>query len=219
MAEKKEYQIKVQGQLVPVTEEVYLTYYRMKRRELHLEEKDAAHGVFYYSALDTEETKVKKSCGGISEANKYKFSSMPLSLRNSLNNLLKYLITPPIETPFLRCSKIVYASLALNCSSFIVIASTPFRMRLNSPNKPISLNTRQNSRSDFAVSHSANPIAKQMRVKTNIKFVIVPIMVPLTIFANLHTRLKIVSAAMIGKSMILSKILIFSSSLKVPVLT
>ena len=56
MAEKKEYQIKVQGQLVPVTEEVYLTYYRMKRRELHLEEKDAAHGVFYYSALDTEET-------------------------------------------------------------------------------------------------------------------------------------------------------------------
>ena len=28
----------------------------MKRHELHLEEKDAAHGVFYYSALDTEET-------------------------------------------------------------------------------------------------------------------------------------------------------------------
>jgi RNA polymerase sigma factor (sigma-70 family) len=56
MAEKKEYRIKVQGQLVPVTEEVYLTYYRMKRRELHLEEKDTAHGVFYYSALDTAET-------------------------------------------------------------------------------------------------------------------------------------------------------------------
>ncbi len=56
MAEKKEYRIKVQGQLVPVTEEVYLTYYRMKRRELHLEEKDAAHGVFYYNALDTDET-------------------------------------------------------------------------------------------------------------------------------------------------------------------
>lgn len=56
MAEKKEYLIKVQGQLVPVTEEVYLTYYRMKRRELHLEEKDAKHGVFHYSALDTDET-------------------------------------------------------------------------------------------------------------------------------------------------------------------
>lgn len=56
MAEKKEYQIKVQGQLVPVSEEIYLTYYRMKRRELHLEEKDSAHGVFYYSAFDTKET-------------------------------------------------------------------------------------------------------------------------------------------------------------------
>ena len=56
MAEKKEYQIKVQGQLVPVSEEVYLTYYRMNRRERHLEEKDKAHSVFYYSALDTEET-------------------------------------------------------------------------------------------------------------------------------------------------------------------
>ena len=41
MAEKKKYQIKIQGQLVPVTEEVYLTYYRMNRRELHLEEQDA----------------------------------------------------------------------------------------------------------------------------------------------------------------------------------
>lgn len=28
----------------------------MKRREMHLEEKDSAHGVFYYSALDTNET-------------------------------------------------------------------------------------------------------------------------------------------------------------------
>lgn len=56
MAEKKEYRIKVQGRLIPVTEEVYLTYYRMKRRELHLEEKDARHGVFFYSGLDTTET-------------------------------------------------------------------------------------------------------------------------------------------------------------------
>ena len=56
MAKKEEYRIKVQGQLVPVTQEVYLTYYRMKRRELHLEEKDKTHGVFHYSALDTKET-------------------------------------------------------------------------------------------------------------------------------------------------------------------
>lgn len=56
MADRKEYRIKVQGQLISVSEEVYLTYYRMKRRELHLEEKDKSHRVFYYSALDTEET-------------------------------------------------------------------------------------------------------------------------------------------------------------------
>lgn len=56
MAEKKEYRIKVQGQLIPVTEEIYLTYYRMNRRELHLEEQDRKHGVLHYSALDTEDT-------------------------------------------------------------------------------------------------------------------------------------------------------------------
>ena len=53
---KKKYQIKVQGQLVPVSEEVYVTYHRMKRRETYLEERDMAHGVFYYSAMDTVET-------------------------------------------------------------------------------------------------------------------------------------------------------------------
>ena len=52
---KKKYQIKVQGQLVPVSEEVYVTYHRMKRRETYLEERDMAHGVFYYSAMDTAE--------------------------------------------------------------------------------------------------------------------------------------------------------------------
>lgn len=56
MAEKKEYRIKVQGQLVPISEEVHLTYYRMKRREIYLEERDTANGVFYYRAMDTTET-------------------------------------------------------------------------------------------------------------------------------------------------------------------
>jgi RNA polymerase sigma factor (sigma-70 family) len=53
---KKKYQIKVQGQLVPVSEEVYFTYHRMKRRETYLEERDTSNGVFYYSAMDTGET-------------------------------------------------------------------------------------------------------------------------------------------------------------------
>lgn len=37
MAEKTEYTIKVKGQLVPVTKDVYLTYYRSKRRERYYE--------------------------------------------------------------------------------------------------------------------------------------------------------------------------------------
>lgn len=56
MADKKEYRIRISGKLVEVTEEVYLCYYRMKRRALFLEEKDGKHGVVYYSAMDTEET-------------------------------------------------------------------------------------------------------------------------------------------------------------------
>lgn len=56
MAEKqKKYVIKIPGQLVEVTEEIYLTYYRMRRRELFLEEKDMQHGISRYSDLDTEE--------------------------------------------------------------------------------------------------------------------------------------------------------------------
>jgi len=55
MAEKKKYIIKVQNQLIQVSEEIYVTYHQMKRREIYLEERDKANGVFYYSALDTEE--------------------------------------------------------------------------------------------------------------------------------------------------------------------
>lgn len=55
MAEKKEYLIRVQNQLVQVSEEIYFTYHQMKRRETYLEERDKVNGVFYYSALDTEE--------------------------------------------------------------------------------------------------------------------------------------------------------------------
>ena len=43
MAKKKEYQIKILGQIVPVNKEVYLTYHRMKRREKYLEERDAVN--------------------------------------------------------------------------------------------------------------------------------------------------------------------------------
>ena len=54
MPDNKQFFIRVGGQAVPVTEEVYRAYYRMKRRERHLEEKDAAHSLIHYAAFDTK---------------------------------------------------------------------------------------------------------------------------------------------------------------------
>ncbi len=43
------------GQRVEVSAEVYKEYYRMKRREKYLEERDMVHGKMLYSNLDTKE--------------------------------------------------------------------------------------------------------------------------------------------------------------------
>ena len=48
--------IKINGELVPVTKEVYITYYKMARRERYLEEKDAERGKTLYSNLDIKDT-------------------------------------------------------------------------------------------------------------------------------------------------------------------
>lgn len=53
MAEKKEYKIKVQGTLVSVSEDIYLTYYRMDRRARGVEERDQRNGVVLYCDYDT----------------------------------------------------------------------------------------------------------------------------------------------------------------------
>lgn len=55
MTEAKKYKIRVPGAFVEVTQEVYLTYYRMERHAKHLEEKDTVHGRVLYSDMDTEE--------------------------------------------------------------------------------------------------------------------------------------------------------------------
>lgn len=55
MAEGKNYYIKVPGALVEVSEEVYLTYYRLRRRCSAVQEKDTYNGVISYDALDTED--------------------------------------------------------------------------------------------------------------------------------------------------------------------
>jgi DNA-directed RNA polymerase specialized sigma24 family protein len=55
MNENKQHVIKLNGKLIPVSEEVYLAYYRSDRHARYLEEKDARHGVVHFSDLDTDE--------------------------------------------------------------------------------------------------------------------------------------------------------------------
>lgn len=55
MAEDKKYIIKVSGELVEVTPEVYGEYYRMRRYARYQEERDLLHGKTLYSNLDTNE--------------------------------------------------------------------------------------------------------------------------------------------------------------------
>ena len=46
----------LEGHLVEVTKDVYLTYYRVERHTKTLDEKDVRNGKVSYSDLDTEET-------------------------------------------------------------------------------------------------------------------------------------------------------------------
>ena len=55
MAEEKKYYIKVQGELVEVNKEIYLTYYRMERKARVVVEKDQRNGTVLFSDLDTRE--------------------------------------------------------------------------------------------------------------------------------------------------------------------
>lgn len=55
MAEEKKYFIRIPHALVEVTEEVYLSYFRMKRRWSAQEERDTYNGLVSYDAMDTEE--------------------------------------------------------------------------------------------------------------------------------------------------------------------
>lgn len=56
MAEEKKYRIKVSGSLVDVTKEVYLEYFRARRRWSAQIERDTYNGVVSYDAMDTEDT-------------------------------------------------------------------------------------------------------------------------------------------------------------------
>ena len=54
MTNRDVYYIRIAGDLVEVDEIVYYTYYKMDRRERYLVERDNAHGLVSYDALDFE---------------------------------------------------------------------------------------------------------------------------------------------------------------------
>ncbi len=54
MTKRDVYYIRIAGDLVEVDEAVYYTYYKMDRRERYLVERDNAHGLVSYDALDFE---------------------------------------------------------------------------------------------------------------------------------------------------------------------
>lgn len=56
MADKEKYMIKIQGDLIEVSEDVYYAYFRMERQERWQEEKKQEHDVLSYDALDNDET-------------------------------------------------------------------------------------------------------------------------------------------------------------------
>ena len=55
MEEREKYQLPVEGKMIDVTEEQYRAFYKYKRREKYLEERDQKHKLYHYSDLDTEE--------------------------------------------------------------------------------------------------------------------------------------------------------------------
>ena len=55
MEEQKTYQLPAKGKMIEVTKEQYNAFYKHKRREKYLEERDKAHRLQHYSDLDTDE--------------------------------------------------------------------------------------------------------------------------------------------------------------------
>lgn len=55
MADKEKYMIKIQGDLIDVTEDVYHAYFHMERQERTQGEKQQRNDVFSYDALDDGE--------------------------------------------------------------------------------------------------------------------------------------------------------------------
>lgn len=55
MKEREKFQLPAEGRMIEVTEEQYREFYKHKRREKYLDERDKAHRLQHYSDLDTDE--------------------------------------------------------------------------------------------------------------------------------------------------------------------
>lgn len=55
MDDQKIYQLPAEGKLIEVTKDQYRAFYKYKRREKYLEERDKVHRLQHYSDLDTDE--------------------------------------------------------------------------------------------------------------------------------------------------------------------
>ena len=90
MADREKYMIKVEGNLVEVTPEVYYAYFRMERQERGQEEKKVYNQVMSYDALDDEE---KKAIDNIPDADNTSLDEIVIAndMKNRLHRALEML--------------------------------------------------------------------------------------------------------------------------------
>jgi len=99
MADKEKYIIKIQGDLIEVSEDVYYAYFRMERQERWQEEKKQEHDVVSYDALDNEETVGAEAIPDMAAP-----SMEELAISNELNERLHYAVAalPKAERDLIR---------------------------------------------------------------------------------------------------------------------
>ena len=87
MADKEKYMIKIQGNLIEVTEDVYYAYFRMERQERWQEKKKQGHEVVSYDALDNGETVGAEAIQDMESP-----SMEDLAIANELNDRLHHVV-------------------------------------------------------------------------------------------------------------------------------
>ena len=97
MAVNKQHYIRVQGELVEVSDEVYLTYYRMERRARYLDEKDNQHGKVLFGTLDIENIPDEDALPGQTAERSVEDSAIAAILKDKLYRSLEQLTAPEQE--------------------------------------------------------------------------------------------------------------------------